>query len=140
MLHGLPEELCNVEPFNYDKGLPMSKALDPDTILAWAMNGEPLAHLHGAPLRLLVPGWAGNWSVKWVHKIQVRDKKPKSWYQTQYYYYAKSLDDPDRRAITALPVKSLITRPASRVAEVERGRHVIRGLAWSGAARFRGST
>jgi DMSO/TMAO reductase YedYZ molybdopterin-dependent catalytic subunit/alkanesulfonate monooxygenase SsuD/methylene tetrahydromethanopterin reductase-like flavin-dependent oxidoreductase (luciferase family) len=134
MLHGLPEELCDVDPFNYDKGLPMSKALDPDTILAWAMNGEPLAHLHGAPLRLLVPGWAGNWSVKWVHKIQVRDKKPKSWYQTQYYYYAKSLDDPDRRAITALPVKSLITRPASRVAEVERGRHVIRGLAWSGAA------
>ena len=134
MLHGLPEELCNVKPFNYDKGLPMSKALDPDTILAWAMNGEPLAHLHGAPLRLVVPGWAGNWSVKWVQRIQVRDEEPTCWYQTEYYYYAQSLTDPNRRAITALPVKSMITRPASRVAELKKGRHVIRGLAWSGAA------
>ena len=133
-LHGLPDEICDVEPFNYDKGLPMDKALHPDTILAWAMNGEPLAHLHGAPLRLVVPGWAGNWSVKWVHKIQVRNKEPKCWYQTEYYYYAQSLDDPDRRPITALPVKSMITRPAARSAQVETGRHVIRGLAWSGAA------
>ena len=133
-LHGLPDEVCDVKPFNYDKGLPLEKALDPDTILAWAMNGEPLAHLHGAPLRLVVPGWAGNWSVKWVQRIQVMSKTPKCWYQTEYYYYAKSLNDPDRRPITALPVKSMITRPASRVAEVKPGRHVIRGLAWSGAA------
>ncbi len=133
-LHGLPDEICDVKPFNYDKGLPMSKALDPDTILAWAMNGEPLAHLHGAPLRLVVPGWAGNWSVKWVQRIQLMSKKPKCWYQTEYYYYAQSLKDPDRRPITALPVKSMITRPAARTAEVETGKHVIRGLAWSGAA------
>ena len=54
------------EAFYYDKGLPVQKALHPDTILAWAQNGALLEHLHGAPVRLLVPGWSGNWSVKWL--------------------------------------------------------------------------
>src|SRR5271165_6232211 len=54
------------QPFYYDKGLPIEKALHPDTILAWAQNGQLLEHLHGAPVRLLVPGWSGNWSVKWL--------------------------------------------------------------------------
>ena len=134
MLHGLPEEITNVDPFNYDKGLPREKALHPDTILAWAMNGEPLAHLHGAPLRLVVPGWSGNWSVKWVSQIEVLKKRAKCWYQTEYYYYAQSLEDSDREPITTIPVKSIITDPADRNAKLSKGRHVIRGLAWSGAA------
>ena len=51
------------KPFYYDKGLPIEKALHPDTILAWAQNGQLLEHLHGAPVGLLVPGWSGNrWS------------------------------------------------------------------------------
>lgn len=43
-----------------DKGLPIDKALHPDTMLAWAQNGQMLEHLHGAPVCLLVPGWSGN--------------------------------------------------------------------------------
>ena len=59
---------------NYDKALPLEKALHPDTLLVWAMNGEYLQHIHGAPLRLVVPGWSGNWSVKWLKEINVLDR------------------------------------------------------------------
>ena len=75
------------QPFYYDKGLPLEKALHPDTILAWAQNGELLEHLHGAPIRLLVPGWSGNWSVKWVQRIEVTAEPPDCWYHWQFYYY-----------------------------------------------------
>ncbi len=61
-----PTAAEGTKPFYYDKGLPIEKALHPDTILAWAQNGQLLEHLHGAPVRLLVPGWSGNWSVKWL--------------------------------------------------------------------------
>lgn len=56
-----------------DKGLPIDKALHPDTMLAWAQNGQMLEHLHGAPVCLLVPGWSGNWSVQWLTKREVMD-------------------------------------------------------------------
>ena len=62
------------KPFYYDKGLPIEKALHPDTILAWAQNGQLLEHLHGAPVRLLVPGWSGNWSVKWLNRLEVMER------------------------------------------------------------------
>lgn len=89
----------------------MEKALHPDTILARAQNGEALDHVHGAPVRLVVPGWPGNWSVKWVQRIEVLDKPATCWYQTEYYYYSQSPDDPQREIITSLPVKSMITFP-----------------------------
>lgn len=65
---------------NYDKGLPVKKALDPDTILAWAHNGEMLQHVHGAPVRLVVPGWSGNWWVKWLEKLEVMNRMPDCYY------------------------------------------------------------
>ena len=68
-----PTAAEGTKPFYYDKGLPIEKALHPDTILAWAQNGQLLEHLHGAPVRLLVPGWSGNWSVKWLNKLEVME-------------------------------------------------------------------
>jgi len=135
-LHGLPPEITNIAPFRYDKALPLLKALDPDTILAWAMNGELLSHVHGAPLRLVAPGWAGNWSVKWVTTIDVLDYMPDCWYQTSYYYYGESLNDPNREMITILPVKSIITDPDSRDVQFRSGSHTVRGFAWSGAGHI----
>ena len=99
------------QPFYYDKGLPIEKAMHPDTILAWAQNGQLLEHLHGAPVRLLVPGWSGNWSVKWLTKLEVLETEPDCWYHYQFYYYGKSPDDPDKELITTIGVKSLITQP-----------------------------
>ena len=96
----------STKPFYYDKGLPMEKALHPDTILAWAQNGQLLEHLHGAPVRLLVPGWSGNWSVKWLNKLEVMEHEPNCWYHYQFYYYGTSADDPNKELITTIGVKS----------------------------------
>ena len=122
------------EPFFYDKGLPLEKALHPDTILAVAQNGQLLEHLHGAPVRLLVPGWSGNWSVKWLWNLEVLDHEPDCWYHYNFYYYGDSPEDPNKELITTIGVKSIITHPNDETATLGQGAHVIRGYAWSGAA------
>ncbi len=67
------------------RSIPLDRALDPGTILATRMNGEPLPALHGGPLRLVVPGWTGNNWLKWVRKIVVaREEAPGFYMQTAY--------------------------------------------------------
>ena len=123
-----------MEPFYYDKGLPLEKAIHPDTILAWAQNGQLLEHIHGAPVRLLVPGWSGNWSVKWLSQLEVMDHVPDCWYHYNFYYYGDSPEDPERELITTVGVKSIVTYPGDGDDEtLARGPHVVRGYAWSGA-------
>ena len=124
---------AGTKPFYYDKGLPVEKALHPDTILAWAQNGQLLEHLHGAPVRLLVPGWSGNWSVKWLTTLELMEKEPDCWYHYQFYYYGNSPTDPDKELITTIGVKSIITQPNDDVEKLTPGTHMIRGYAWSGA-------
>jgi DMSO/TMAO reductase YedYZ molybdopterin-dependent catalytic subunit len=119
-------------PFLYDKGLPLEKALHPDTILAWAMNGELLEHLHGAPVRLVVPGWSGNWSVKWLRRIEVLEQPPDCWYHYNFYYYGSSPQDPNKELITTIGVKSIVTSPRDDQKTLPQGLHVVRGRAWSG--------
>jgi DMSO/TMAO reductase YedYZ molybdopterin-dependent catalytic subunit len=131
---GLPNTATpGTKPFCYDKGLPIEKALHPDTILAWAQNGRLLEHLHGAPVRLLVPGWSGNWSVKWLTKLELTEKEPDCWYHYQFYYYGSSPDAPDKELITTIGVKSIITQPNDDTEALSPGVHMIRGYAWSGA-------
>src|SRR5580704_8291554 len=60
---------------------------------------------------LLVPGWSGNWSVKWLTKLEVMEREPDCWYHYQFYYYGTSPDDPDKELITTIGVKSIITQP-----------------------------
>jgi sulfite oxidase len=117
---------------HYDKGLPLEKVLDPDTILAWAMNGEYLLHIHGGPVRLIVPGWSGNWWVKWLHKLEVTTEMPACYHQTQYFVLGKSADDPDKIPLTAMGVRCIILDPLDEDSPLDRGEHVVRGLAWSG--------
>ena len=123
----------DVDPFFYDKAVPLEKALHPDTILAWAQNGQLLEHLHGAPVRLLVPGWSGNWSDKWLHRLQVLDHPGDCWYHYNFYYYGDSPDDPNKELITTIGVKSMVTYPRDDDPTLPRGVHVVRGYAWSGA-------
>jgi DMSO/TMAO reductase YedYZ molybdopterin-dependent catalytic subunit len=131
---GVPPTLPQgTKPFYYDKGLPIEKALHPDTILAWAQNGQLLEHLHGAPVRLLVPGWSGNWSVKWLTKLEVMEREPDCWYHYQFYYYGTSPDAPDKELITTIGVKSIITQPNDDTETMSPGIHMIRGYAWGGA-------
>ena len=128
-----PTAQHGTEPFYYDKGLPLEKAIHPDTILAWAQNGQLLEHLHGAPVRLLAPGWSGNWSVKWIRRLEVMDRMPDCWYHYNFYYYGDSPDDPNKELITTVGVKSIVTHPGDDESTLPRGLHVVRGYAWSGA-------
>ena len=121
---------------SYDKALPVEKALDPDTILAWAHNGEYLRHVHGAPVRLIVPGWSGNWWVRWLQEIEVMNHMPDLYHQTHYFIYGDSPDDPNLTMLTALGAKSIITDPRDEDSPLTRGSHAIRGLAWSGCGRI----
>ncbi len=131
---GVPAQAeAGTQPFYYDKGLPLEKALHPDTIVAWAQNGELLEHLHGAPVRLLVPGWSGNWSVKWLRRLDVLEEPPDCWYHFNFYYYGNAPDDPNKELITSIGIRSLVTFPKDDTTMLPRGVHVIRGRAWSGA-------
>ena len=131
---GVPASAAEgTKPFYYDKGLPIHKALHPDTLLAYAQNGQLLEHLHGAPVRLLVPGWSGNWSVKWITDLEITEKMPECWYHYEFYYYGNSVDDPNKELITTLGVKSIITQPNDDVEKMTKGVQMIRGYAWSGA-------
>jgi len=122
---------------NYDKALPLEKALHPDTLLCWAQNGEYLQHIHGAPLRLVVPGWSGNWSVKWLKEINLLDHTPPCYYQTHYFVHGNAADDPARKPCMELGCKSIILYPIEEDSPLPRGRHVVKGYAWSGAGAVR---
>ena len=103
---GLPKEVT------YERALPLAKAMHPDTLLAYEMNGEPLPPLHGFPLRLLVPGWYGMTSIKWLVGIHVLDHEFQGFYQKERYM---SLNGPGADTYytyyTTMKVKSIITNP-----------------------------
>lgn len=123
---------------NYDKGLPIAKAMDIDTILAWSMNGEHLQHIHGGPVRAVVPGWSGNWWVKWLTQIDVMDHMPACYHQTQYFVLGTGPNDPNRVMCTSMGVKTLILDPLDEDSPLEQGSHAVRGLAWSGEGAITG--
>ena len=131
-------EVYDPGEINFDKALPMDKALHPDTIVAWAHNGDYLLHVHGAPARLVVPGWAGNWWVKWLQKIEVHDHMPECYHQTYYFIFGKSADDPNKEMMTTLGCKSIITHPRDDDSPLKFASHLIRGLAWSGEGAITG--
>ena len=118
---------------NYAMSLPMEKALHPDTLLAYEMNGDTLPDEHGFPLRAVVPGWFGMTSVKWIKSIQVLDHAFVGYHQTSYYVFVPegaTGDQPNER-VTSLRVKSLISHPV-RGQYVTAGQVMIEGMAWSG--------
>jgi DMSO/TMAO reductase YedYZ molybdopterin-dependent catalytic subunit len=68
---------------NYTDTFPLEKAMDPTTLVVYEMNGEPLAHRHGFPARVIVPGYFGEKHVKWITRIEVADADAKGFYETQ---------------------------------------------------------
>jgi DMSO/TMAO reductase YedYZ molybdopterin-dependent catalytic subunit len=115
--------------------LPVEKALD-DVLVAYEMNGRPLPLDHGAPARLVVPGWVGVAQIKWLGRIEVADEPLYSpWNTTQY-----RLQGPDYPAdeppLTAQAVKSAFALPFG--ATLARGRRVeLTGRSWSGLGSIR---
>jgi DMSO/TMAO reductase YedYZ molybdopterin-dependent catalytic subunit len=121
-------------PIHFERSLPVDQARSADAILAYAMNGEPLPIQHGFPLRLVVPGWYGVASVKWLTEIEVTDQPFEGHYQTEkYVYYWNRNGKETREPVTLQRVRALITEPAPGQ-EAGSGDLVVRGLAWSGAA------
>lgn len=124
------------------RGVPIEKAMTDNILIAFQMNGADLHPLNGAPLRLVVPGWPGSCSQKWLTRIEVRDqvhdgpKMTGTSYRVPRYPVAPGQDVPDEDfdIIERMPVKSLITFPAN-AAEIGRETQV-RGHAWSGDRRI----
>ncbi|MDX1483383.1 MAG: sulfite oxidase [Alphaproteobacteria bacterium] len=121
------------------RGVPIEKAMNPYNLIAFGMNGGPLHPQNGAPLRLVVPGWPGSCSQKWLKRVYLRDKVhdgPKmtgTAYRVPAYPVAPGQKVPqkDMEIIHAMPVKSLITSPATRGRSASRAIEV-RGHAWAG--------
>jgi sulfane dehydrogenase subunit SoxC len=116
-----------VEEVKGASSLPMAKAMD-DIIVAYAMNGEPLRPQQGFPLRIIVPGFEGILSVKWLRRIKVVDR----FYMT-YNDYGHLRQDADDAALSyQIGPKSVITVPSGGQQLPGRGFYEVRGLAWSG--------
>ncbi len=115
------------------RSLPLAKALD-DTLIAYGQNGEALRPEQGYPLRLLVPGYEGSISVKWLSRLKLASEPVYSREETSKY--TDLMPDGRARVFTlAMDAKSVITSPSPGQATLERGFQEVRGLAWSGRGR-----
>lgn len=126
---------------DFVRSLPIKKALDANTLLAYDMNGEPLPVRHGFPLRVIVPGWAGDAWTKWVTSIRVLDREHDGfWMKRAYRHPGKpvapgTLIAPEQmQPVTSLRIKSVIAGPTDGEFLPAGTRAVIRGTAWSGDA------
>ncbi|MDQ3395152.1 MAG: sulfite oxidase [Bacteroidota bacterium] len=122
------------------RGVPIKKALEEHSLLAWSMNSQDLPLIHGYPLRLVFGGWAGSTSGKWVNRIVVRnkihdgEKMGGSSYRVPCKPVAPGavVADEDMCIIEAMPVKSIITFPRSG-AVIKKGQKLdLRGHSWAG--------
>jgi len=122
------------------RGMPMDKAMQEETLLAFQMNGKDIPLVHGYPLRLIAGGWPASVSGKWINKISVRNKVHDGTKMTGDAYRVpcepvapgEKVKDEDMCIIESMPVKSLITYPKSG-AMIDTGKKLnIRGHAWAG--------
>lgn len=122
------------------RGVPMSKALEDQTLIAFRMNGEEIPLAHGYPLRLVAGGWPASVSGKWLQRISIRNKVHDGAKMTGTSYKVPcepvapgtEVDEKDMCIIESMPVKSLITYPRTG-AVLDKGKKTeIRGHAWAG--------
>jgi DMSO/TMAO reductase YedYZ molybdopterin-dependent catalytic subunit len=121
------------------RGVPVDKAMNPHNLIAFAMNGKDIHPTNGAPLRLVVPGWPGSCSQKWLTRIWLRDvvhdgaKMTGTSYRVPRYPVAPGQKVPskDFGIIQAMPVKSLITTPKTGMTVPDKSM-TVGGHAWAG--------
>jgi sulfite oxidase len=119
----------------FQRTLEAGKAMHPDTLLAWEMNGKPLTADHGFPLRVIAPGWASDSWIKWLTRIELLDHDFDGfWMKTAYRHPAQrvapgtAVDPKDMIPVTDLNVKSVIANPGEWAAP---GVIIVQGVAWS---------
>ena len=122
------------------RGVPMKKAMEDESLIAWAVNGEDINYLNGYPLRVVTSGWPGSTSGKWLTRIDVRDRVHDGAKMTGSAYKVPKrpvapgtkVDTADMRIIESMPVKSLITRPRTGIIHPVGRELEVRGHAWAG--------
>ena len=122
------------------RGVPMTKALEAEALIAWAINDEPLPIMNGYPLRLVFGGWPASTSGKWLKKIVVRNQVHDGAKMTGSAYRVpcdpvapgSEVNNNDMCIIEQMPVKSLITFPKSGVTHRLVDKMIVRGHAWAG--------
>ncbi len=126
---------------DFQRSIPISKALDANTLLAYEMNGEMLPSKHGFPLRVVAPGWAGDCWVKWLTSISVLDKEHDGFWMTRAYRHPGKPVQPgtavppeQMQPVTSLRVKTVINAPLDGSQAVNGKPVTIRGVSWSGDA------
>ncbi len=124
------------EQQQFERSLPLSEALREEMLLAYAMNGQPLPPQHGFPLRVIVPGWYGMTSVKWLERITVLET-PFEGYQQRRGYRVRQTPEEDGEPVTRMLPRSLMIPPgipdfATRERRIGLGSCMLRGRAWSG--------
>ncbi|NHC14167.1 sulfite oxidase [Motilibacter deserti] len=127
---------------DYARGLSVADATAPELLLAYEMNGVPLPPQHGAPVRLVAPGWYGMASVKWLREITVLEEPFDGFQNTVAYRLKQSADEPGE-PVTRIRPRALLQPPGfpdfmTRTRLVDTGRHVLTGRAWSGMAPVSG--
>jgi DMSO/TMAO reductase YedYZ molybdopterin-dependent catalytic subunit len=124
------------------RGNPLAKSMDEHTMIVWGMNGKPLTHLHGGPVRLIVPGWPGSLSTKWLDTVLVRSTPHDGAGMGGTSYRVPvvpivpgSTDDGKSfRELEAMPIRSIVTAPANGTRLARGTRSVaLRGAAWGSA-------
>lgn len=123
------------------RGVRLAKAMDPNTIIAFAMNDQPIPAIHGAPVRLMVPGWSGSASQKWLTRIYLRDKEHDGPGMTGVSYRYPTVpivpgskhDGKGFAILESMPVRAIITSPADGAKPAPGTRELaVRGHAWAG--------
>ncbi len=124
------------------RGMPIAKAMERHTLVVFAMNGEALPNIHGGPLRLIVPGWPGSLSHKWLNRIWVRDKEHdgQGMGGTSYRVPIAPIvpgsnadGKTNFRNLESMPVRAIISSPANGAKLTTGLREVaVRGAAWAG--------
>lgn len=123
------------------RGNPIAKSMDEHTMIVWAMNGKPLENIHGGPVRLIVPGWPGSLSTKWLNRVLVRETPHdgQGMGGTSYRVPVTPIvpgstnDGKTFRDLESMPVRGIITNPGNGTRLAAGTRDLaLRGAAWDG--------
>jgi len=139
--YGSDRSLADASKDALSRGVPIKKAMSEHNLIVWAINGQPLPNIHGGPVRLIIPGWPGSVSSKWLTRVWVRDKyhDGPGMGATSYRVAIKPMVPGDKpvdgnfRDLESMPVRSIITSPAHGTSLGKDTREVkLRGAAWAG--------
>jgi DMSO/TMAO reductase YedYZ molybdopterin-dependent catalytic subunit len=135
---GLDRGVEGGEEQAFQRSLPLEEALRDEVLLGYEMNGAPLPPQHGFPLRLVVPGWYGMTSVKWLERIELVDT-PFAGYQNRQGYRLRQAEEDEGVPLDRVQPRSLMVPPGipeflTRERTVPAGEVVLEGRAWSGFA------